>query len=105
MHDENRGAYQQCLEDAGFNNVGAPPLVAERAEAIAGLYRGEGVLTNTKEQQLAAADYACDKKLHYFEKLDQAVLSANREWVQQNAGRIQQVKRIRDEATARAKTM
>ena len=105
VHDENRGAYQQCLEDAGFNNVGAPPLVAERAEAIAGLYRGEGVLTNAKEQQLAAADYACDKKLHYFEKLDQAVLSANREWVQQNAGRIQQVKRIRDEATARAKTM
>ena len=35
VHDENRGAYQQCLEDAGFNNVGAPPLVAERTKAIA----------------------------------------------------------------------
>lgn len=103
FYDENRQAYQQCLTDAGITNVGAPPLVAERAVFVAGrAYRGEGVRTNEKEQKLAAADYACDQKLGYFDHLDQLVIEANRTWISQNAGRIEQVQKIQGEATERA---
>jgi hypothetical protein len=99
----NIDEYKTCMSSAGYSVNGLN--ASEVAASTFGKYRSPSEAPSAEEQDMAASDFACQKKTGISVKLDEIFLKKSSTWIVQNEGLIIGTREIVEASRIRARAI